>query len=66
MGETGAANAPGPYDEEQLFDLKAAPRLVPQTYPGVWPPDSVVVAADRMWKVVDRYGSALALSLIHI
>ena len=60
MGEAGAANAPGPYDEEQLFDLKAAPRLVPQTYPGVWPPDSVVVAADRMWKVVDRYGSALA------
>ena len=33
---------------------------MPLGYPGVWPPDSVVVSDKRMWKVTDRDGATLA------
>ncbi|GED96662.1 hypothetical protein [Gordonia crocea] len=51
---------PGPYDEARPFEARSAPRMLPQTYPGEWPPDSVVVEASRMWKITDRDGAALA------
>lgn len=54
MGETGAYDDPTPYEAE------SAPRNIPLTYPGEWPPDSVVVTDKRMWKVTDRDGAPLA------
>lgn len=51
---------PGAYDDLTPFEAQSAPRNVPLAYPGVWPPDSVVVADKRMWKVTDRDGATLA------
>ena len=51
---------PGAYDDLTPYEAPSAPRNVPLGYPGVWPPDSVVVSDKRMWKVTDRDGATLA------
>ncbi|MCD2497136.1 hypothetical protein [Microbacterium nymphoidis] len=45
--------------DDPRFAADSAPRLVPDSYPGVWPESSVLVTAEGLWELRDRDGVAL-------
>ena len=45
--------------DDSRFAADSAPRLIPESYPGVWPESSVLVTADGLWELRDRDGVPL-------
>lgn len=42
--------------DDSRFAAESAPRLVPESYPGVWPERSALVTASGLWELRDRDG----------